>query len=325
MKDYNTNGNISEFDKEMMEKFGIDKNINNRDDLLKAIEEKKQEMLKEENNDFQTETLNFETKESSISLIPDSLKDYIYFENDYVFSKQKLPRELESDFNKFMVDFYSKDNANVKQIINKIKDLSNNIETTIAELINYNAEVKFIDPLTQGIISNIVKRECENNGIKLEKTENSFGGLAYYTKFKIIDERLENMEQRKSEQLLKKVQDFAREHNYETAEYLCDWNGFKCFEPIFNEGQPSYIGAPLLILVDENDNIRLSTNEEAMQQIHDTEKQTKEEAINEYTKKFGGFPYFLFMGASDEVIVKAIQEALKTGNAITAEENKNDY
>ena len=40
---------------------------------------------------------------------------------------------------------------------------------------------------------------------------------------------------------------------------------------------------------------------------------TAEEAVGVYTKIFGGFPYFLFMGASEEVIVEAVEEALRTG------------
>ena len=56
--------------------------------------------------------------------------------------------------------------------------------------------------------------------------------------------------------------------------------------------------------------------------------ETKEEAIEEYTRKFGGFPYFLFMGASEENIITAIEEALKTGKKITInqeEKENNNY
>ena len=67
-----------------------------------------------------------------------------------------------------------------------------------------------------------------------------------------------------SEELSRKIETFAKGHGYENAEYLCDWNGFKCFEPIFNEAQPSYLGAPLLILADAKDNIRMATYEESI-------------------------------------------------------------
>lgn len=46
---------------------------------------------------------------------------------------------------------------------------------------------------------------------------------------------------------------------------------------------------------------------------------TREEAIAAYTKKFGGFPYFLMMGASDEAVIKAVKKALKSGKEIEPE------
>ena len=49
------------------------------------------------------------------------------------------------------------------------------------------------------------------------------------------------------------------------------------------------------------------------------------EALEAYTEKFGGFPYFLFMGATDEQIVKAVEMALKTGKEIVAKEPDADY
>lgn len=67
------------------------------------------------------------------------------------------------------------------------------------------------------------------------------------------------------------IDKFAKTHGYETAEYLCEWRGFKCYEPIVTEGQISFVGLPLLILEDEKGNIRMSTSEEAMQQIDESE------------------------------------------------------
>ena len=48
---------------------------------------------------------------------------------------------------------------------------------------------------------------------------------------------------------------------------------------------------------------------------------TAQEAIDAYTQKFGGWPYFLFMAASDSVIIKAAQDALQTGKPIQAPED----
>lgn len=45
---------------------------------------------------------------------------------------------------------------------------------------------------------------------------------------------------------------------------------------------------------------------------------TREEAIEEYTERFGGFPSFLFMGARDEYVIWKVQRALRTGEEIEA-------
>ena len=49
---------------------------------------------------------------------------------------------------------------------------------------------------------------------------------------------------------------------------------------------------------------------------------TRQEAIDKYTERFGGFPTYLFMGASDEYVVWQVQKALRTGKEIEAEEGK---
>ena len=67
------------------------------------------------------------------------------------------------------------------------------------------------------------------------------------------------------------INEFARNQGYEKAEYLCEWNGFKCYEPIVSEGEMSCIGLPLLILEDSDGKIRMSTPEEATKQIDETE------------------------------------------------------
>lgn len=56
-----------------------------------------------------------------------------------------------------------------------------------------------------------------------------------------------------------------------------------------------------------------------------TNEYTVQTAINDYTDKFGGFPHFLFMGASDEVIINAVKEALANNKEITADNSNVDY
>ena len=55
-----------------------------------------------------------------------------------------------------------------------------------------------------------------------------------------------------------------------------------------------------------------------MRDIYDVE--TEEDAINAYTERFGGFPYFLFMGAGEDVIIDAVVKSLETDREIEAEE-----
>ena len=78
-------------------------------------------------------------------------------------------------------------NNNVKltsDIIEKIKKLPFSTETTIAELINYNPEENFIDPMEQMSILRKVCALAEENNICLEKNMEEKGGLGFFTKFK---------------------------------------------------------------------------------------------------------------------------------------------
>ena len=52
---------------------------------------------------------------------------------------------------------------------------------------------------------------------------------------------------------------------------------------------------------------------------------TVKEAIDEYTKKFGGFPYFLFMGAPEEQIIDAVKKSLESGKEIVPPQQNADY
>ena len=55
-----------------------------------------------------------------------------------------------------------------------------------------------------------------------------------------------------------------------------------------------------------------------MRDIYDIE--TEDDAISAYAERFGGFPYFLFMGAEEDVIIDAVVKALETDREIEAEE-----
>lgn len=52
-----------------------------------------------------------------------------------------------------------------------------------------------------------------------------------------------------------------------------------------------------------------------MRDIYDIE--TKDDAISAYTERFGGFPYYLFMGADEKTIIDEVIKALETEREIT--------
>ena len=97
---------------------------------------------------------------------------------------------------------------------------------------------------------------------------------------------------------LKQVISFAQKNGYETVEKLNNWNGYECYEPIMDSKKETELGPPLLILV-KGDKIRMSTPDEAFQQLDECypeedesdgyedkeEKRTAWEIIKELEKK----------------------------------------
>lgn len=65
----------------------------------------------------------------------------------------------------------------------------------------------------------------------------------------------------------KEIEKFAVEQGYKSAIFLCKWREYDCYEPIVNDEDVAFVGLPLLILVDGQGRIRMSTPEEAMQQM----------------------------------------------------------
>jgi len=70
----------------------------------------------------------------------------------------------------------------VFDIVVKINNLKKKKVTSIAELIGYNPNVAYVEPLKQGEVSYIVNKVCKELNIKLEH-DKSLGGLSYMQKF----------------------------------------------------------------------------------------------------------------------------------------------
>ena len=68
---------------------------------------------------------------------------------------------------------------------------------------------------------------------------------------------------------IEKVKAFAKQQGYDDVVPLDKWHGHDVYEPVFNGDEVSIVGVPLLILV-KNDMIRMSTVDEAFEQLNDT-------------------------------------------------------
>lgn len=71
-----------------------------------------------------------------------------------------------------------------------------------------------------------------------------------------------------------KILAFAKQNGYDGVEPLGKWRDYDCYEPTFedtSEEEPAIVGLPLIILV-KGDEIRMSTEEEAYQQMEESDE-----------------------------------------------------
>lgn len=150
----------------------------------------------------------------------------------------------------------------------------------------------------------------------------------------------------------KNVDKFAQEHGYKGAKYIGVWKNYKVYEPYIDDKQVSFAGLPLVILVNEKDEIRMSTSDEAMATLDDKSFMesfkeniineelnisNRQEAVDAYMKKFGGFPFMSLRGLPDNIIIEKVKAALKNDREISIDfedqtdlsngnlTNKNDF
>ena len=64
---------------------------------------------------------------------------------------------------------------------------------------------------------------------------------------------------------------FAKKQGYSSVKELKPWNGYKVYEPVFDDDSIAFIGLPLVILV-KGQKIRLSTPDEALKMIDEMEE-----------------------------------------------------
>ena len=64
---------------------------------------------------------------------------------------------------------------------------------------------------------------------------------------------------------------FAKQQGYDNAIYLGKWKDYDAYEPVFDGADVSFVGLPFMILA-KGDTVRMSTNEEAFEQVQHTVK-----------------------------------------------------
>lgn len=134
----------------------------------------------------------------------------------------------------------------------------------------------------------------------------------------------------------KEIQEFAQKNGFKGAKYVGKWKKYTVYEPYMSDNEISYTGLPLVILVNENNEIRWSTQDEATTPLdvnsftrsYEKNKTSQElnfsnrqEAIDAYINKFGGFPFMSLKGLPDEIIIEKIKNALKYDEEISVEFN----
>lgn len=65
------------------------------------------------------------------------------------------------------------------------------------------------------------------------------------------------------------VVEFAKNHGYNGAKYIGNWKEYKVYEPYVSGNDISFTGLPLVILVNDKGEIRMSTSDEAMATLDD--------------------------------------------------------
>lgn len=72
---------------------------------------------------------------------------------------------------------------------------------------------------------------------------------------------------------------FAKDHGFETAEYMFNWRTFKCYEAILHKGVVCFTGYPLIILEDiKTGDIRMSTGRESFDMLTESSRADTNEA-----------------------------------------------
>lgn len=252
-----------------------------------------------------------------VSLIENKIYNYTYDSNNN--DKYDYLKDLTSNQKDKLMKYINDNDLLNVNINNVVFDASDIIEINISGKKNIirNASKEFTNN-EMHIFDDIVDIVFNDNNSPLEKIKNFF-----------------SMDLKNDKDITK----FAQDHGYKGAKYNGKWKEYKVYEPYMDENGVSYIGLPLAILVNNQGEIRMSTSDEAMAIIDDDSYMesfeenrineelnfsNRQEAVDAYMKKFGGFPFMSFRGVPDDIVIEEVKEALKNNKEISIDFDDND-
>ena len=223
--------------------------------------------------------------------------DYIIISSSGYFSDKKINRCLVSLKENKIYNYTYAPNNNDKY--EYIKDLTNNQKEELMKYINDNNLLNISFDILVFDASDVIEINISGKKNVIRNASKEFTNNEMHIFDDIVDIVFNN-ENNSSEKSInffnidlngnKEIIKFAQEQGYKGAEYIGKWKEYKVYNPYFAENQLSYIGLSLVILVNDNGEIRMSTSDEAMAALNDInnyeENLLKREKIVEIINSF---------------------------------------
>lgn len=182
-----------------------------------------------------------------VSLIENKIYNYTYDSDNN--DKYDYLKDLTSNQKDKLMKYINDNDLLNVNINNVVFDASDIIEINISGKKNVirNASKEFTNN-EMHIFDDIVDIVFNDSNNPLEKIKNFF-----------------NIDLKNDKEITK----FAQEHGYKGAKYIGNWKEYKVYEPYVSGNDISFTGLPLVILVNDKGEIRMSTSDEAIATLDD--------------------------------------------------------
>lgn len=183
-----------------------------------------------------------------VSLKENKIYNYTYDSNNN--DKYDYLKDLTSNQKEKLIKYINDNDLLNVSINNQVFDASDIIEINVSGKKNVirNASKEFTNN-EMHIFDDIVDIIFNDSNNPIEKIKNFF-----------------NIDLKNDKEITK----FAQEHGYKGAKYIGNWKEYKVYEPYVSGNDVSFTGLPLVILVNDKGEIRMSTSDEAMATLDDS-------------------------------------------------------